>query len=65
MQAVMAANAAEGLRMYDNKPNYPSPSLPKAKPPTIQLHTFIIKGVEIKARNKKDAIKRYNHLKKK
>lgn len=64
MQAAIAANTAEGLRVYDNKPSYPPP-LPLTKPKPIQLHTFKIKGVEIKARNKKDAIKRFNHLKKK
>ena len=64
MQAVMAANAAEGLRAYHNMPHFSSPPLPTAKPQPVQLHTFKIKGIEIKARSKKDALKRYNHLKK-
>ncbi|EXY84477.1 hypothetical protein M079_2370 [Bacteroides fragilis str. 3996 N(B) 6] len=37
----------------------PKPVKPLVKP----LHSFMIKGVKIQAYSRRDALKRYNHLK--
>lgn len=66
IQAATCAYASKGYRMYDRPQEFKTPPLSKIlKPQTVQLHKFNIKGVEIEARSRKDAIKRYNHLNKK
>ena len=46
--------------------NVPKGSVPsdKQKCQPKVLHEFVIKGIKIMAASKKDAIKKYNHLKK-
>lgn len=66
IQAATCAYASNGYRMYDRPQEFKTPPLSQIlKPKPIQLHKFNIKGVRIEARSRKDAIKRYNHLKKK
>lgn len=66
IQAATCAYASNGYRMYDRPQKFETLPLSKIlRPQPVQLHKFNIKGVEIEARSRKDAIKRYNHLKKK
>lgn len=65
LATTMAFNSAYGDIFYT--PTYKVkevPLSPSDKYKLKELHTFTIKGIEIQASSKKDAIKKYNHLKK-
>ena len=67
LATTMAFNSTYGDMFHT--PTYKVKEVPlapsdKQKNKSKELHTFTIKGIEIQAVSKKDAIKRYNHLKK-
>jgi len=59
MTLAMAALASNAKNGFGTSHKEVKPNPPKNQPK--KLHLFTVKGVEIEAYSKKDAIKRYNH----